>query len=93
MATLPHLHTPRLSFPGSRVRARTVGLPATARADAPASQQQRASDAVVDDSRPSRAASIVPVVVSLAGLFALALGTAYVGREVLEVMTRLFSGS
>lgn len=94
MATLPQLRTPRLSFPGSRARARTHALPATPRTDEPtAQQQQRASDAVLDDSRPSRAASIVPVVVSLAGLFALALGAASAGREVLEIMTKLFSGS
>ena len=93
MATLPHLHTRRLSFPGSRAHVRTHGLPTTSRADETAVHRQRASDVVVVDSRPSRAASIVPVVVSLAGLFALALGTAYVGREILEIMTRLFSGS
>lgn len=42
--------------------------------------------------RSSRAASIVPVLLSLAGLFALAVGAAYTGREIVGLVAGLMSG-
>lgn len=96
MATLPHPHPGR--FPFSRGRLRSVGSRLLSLVLSTPDRAARAQDPSVtptsDDERgPSRATTIVPVLVSLAGLVALAVGAALVGREMIGLVTSLLSGS
>ena len=94
MATLPHLTTPRLSLLGGRPRpGNRSALPAAPRVEQRAAGEERSHPAALDVPRPSPAASLVPVLLSLGGLFALTLGAAVTGREIIEIVTGLLSGS
>ncbi|MBI9113953.1 hypothetical protein [Sanguibacter suaedae] len=76
MATVIHHSTP----------VRLVG-PATPRSVT--SQQVTSYDAQAE---PSRAASVVPVLIAFGALVALALGAAVFGREVVELVGGLLAG-
>ena len=94
MATLPHLDTARLSFLGGRLRPRTrTGLPAAPRVALQATDERSAHRPALDVPRRRLAASLVPVLLSLGGLFALTLGAASTGREIIALLTGLLSGS
>lgn len=95
MATLPQLQSHRLTL--SRGRARSVThhpVPSTSRpAEADAEQARPAGPSAYHASRPSPAASVVPVLLSFGGLLALAVGAAYTGRTIIEALSGLLTGS
>ena len=84
MATLPHLHVPRTTFVLNRPRTPARFLPALPRAER-------------NDARrvglPSRSASVVPVLLSLGGLFALAVGASYAVRAIVGLLAGLLSAT
>lgn len=95
MATLPQLQSHRLTLPRGRNRSVTHhSVPSTPRpAQVDAEQEHPAGPSAYHASRPSPAASIVPVLLSFGGLLALAFGAAYTGRTIIEALSGLLTGS
>ncbi|MEP7763518.1 hypothetical protein [Sanguibacter sp. 25GB23B1] len=95
MATLPQLHPHRLTL--SRGRALLTNhrpVPSTPRVEQVDAEQERpAGPTAYHAARPSPAASIVPVLLSLGGLFALAVGSAYTGRAIIEALSGLLAAT